>query len=72
MFGSLLEAATGFDRKPRVSGEAGIVPRALAERELRAAGVADDPLVAAPIAEPGRRSRHSGSIAASYYFTLYS
>ena len=54
-----LVPAALHDRQPRVAGELRVGLRPLAERERRAARVADHPLVAAAVAEPGRQSHRA-------------
>ena len=74
-FASLrLIARARDDRQPRVPRVGRLDPRALAERELRAARVANQALVQAAFAEAGGGSRHRTSMpgATKSYFTLYS
>ena len=56
--------AHSSDRDRRVAREALVAAGALAEREDRAAGVGDEALVAAAVAEAGRRAGRAGAHAA--------
>src|SRR5687767_254725 len=61
--GTGLVSRAAEDRDARVAGIGGVGAGALAEREGRASGVGDEPLMAAAVAEAGRLALHEGSMA---------